>query len=469
MRFTSKYLAEKYMAEPEPLMEICKSWGLTKTNFVVQVDSWFGNFQEPDYDLAFKILKEIDFYSKQRIKDVLKSYRQKIERIVSPKKWQAQDIVLIVPDGYGDSAHRHAYDLSKIWKINRNQIYSISQLNAQAVSDKSILIAFNDTYGTGNQFVTDMASNGSLREIAKQKWLFIVGLTVSDIALNYFQYELPDAYIIRTAAPKTVYEVFNYKEMRRIEELGADVYPPHPLGYGGAGLLVAYEFQCPNNSIPLIWANSITANNEFENYSFPWSPLCEYFPKCKSGKSALTRSSELDIHSGNNITTKGRFCRRTNLEFTDADLELINQTLDKWACSTKTHNEIIRHKLTAWFNNFRSEDKELALKIFSNITYLSLARTREVIKNLRDEVLAMISRMNQTKSDIVLVVTGDDIERNYHYVYDFMRKWGLQLAQVSTLKHICRHPYEVVGKHLVFSIIHGYTRTRRLSPTFGRG
>lgn len=447
MKFTNEYLIRKYRDYRSELETICKAWNIPKEKFVEKVDNWFRNFTPQDYDLAFKILKEIDFYDSDRIRNVLLQVKDDMAKKIAPVKLHKEKILLIVPDGYGDSAHRHAYDLTKIWKIDNSQICSVNQLSAKNVTKDTILVAFNDTYGSGNQFVIDMVKDTILKELSKKCWLFIVGLTISDTARNYLKYTLPDAHILPEISPKTIYDTFNYKETTRIAEIGADIYPPHPLGYGRTGLLVVYEFQCPNNSIPLIWANSKTENNEFEGYTFPWNSLWEYKPKIKNNSDIVLES---ETHTAAKNVFKKAFKSRTNLKFTDDEILTINTIVDNWKFSTKKHNEIVTKKLAKWFDNFELRHKEIALKIFANINFLSLLRTREEIKNLRDKVMSVVSRSGCKNNDVILIITGDEIESSYHYIYDFMRKWGLQLSQVLTLKHVCKHPYEAVGKHLVF-------------------
>lgn len=468
MKFNNEYLVRKYKEYPSEIEAICRAWAIPEDKFAERVDDWFQNFARGDYELAFKILKEIDFYNSARIEKELYLIMNEIEKQLLPTKLDKEKILLIVPDGYGDSAHRHAYDLTKIWGIDNRQICPVNQLPIRNITNDTVLIAFNDTYGSGNQFVTDMVKGTMLRELAIKCWLFVVGLTISDTAREYLKYALPKADILPKASPKTIYDNFNYRETTRISEIGADIYPPHPLGYGRAGLLVVYEFQCPNNSIPLIWANSKTENNEFEGYAYPWNSLWEYKPKTKFDLNSPTAfrkdaNYEPETHTIATNVVRKKFTAKTKLKFTEDELLTINNIVDNWEFSTKKHNTIIKDKLAKWFDNFEPRHKEMALKIFSNINYLSLSRTREEIKNLRDKVTSVVSRSGDKKNDIILVITGDEIESSYHYIYDFMRYWGLQLSQVLTLKHICKHPYEVVHKHLVFFY---HTRIHRTETFF---
>jgi hypothetical protein len=96
--------------------------------------------------------------------------------------------------------------------------------------------------------------------------------------LDRFHAELPDdVHIIPGEPARNAHEFFTADEFERLFELGREVYPPHPDGYGGTALMIAYHFRCPNNSLPLIWADG--RNNAAEGGALPRSPLFPYRPK----------------------------------------------------------------------------------------------------------------------------------------------------------------------------------------------
>ena len=41
-----------------------------------------------------------------------------------------------------------------------------------------------------------------------------------------------------------------------LEKYGRALAPRGPLGYGGTGLLLAFEHSTPDNSLPIFWANT---------------------------------------------------------------------------------------------------------------------------------------------------------------------------------------------------------------------
>ncbi len=442
MKFENNYLRKKFHENPLELNAIRESWEMPEGAFIDKVDKWFTNFSKEDYDLAYNILKEIDYYSKSRYRDKLSEIKSSIEKFIR-KPLKDASVLLIMPDAYGDSAHMHSYHLIKEWEIPIERICVVSKLEDKKIDKDTVLIAFNDTYGSGKQFIEEMfdKQKTSVKNILlRSSSLFIVGLTISEIARKYIINNLGSAKVFPEESPRRIFDnnAFTFSEVTQIMSLGADIYPPHPTGYGGTGLLLAYEHQCPNNSIPLIWANG--KNNEFEDSAFNWVPLFEYRPKIKEEKKIEKKG----------VRVKKKFNHQTKLKFASEDIHRINEIINSWQCSRANHNRIVE-RLNNWFSNFELSNKELALRIFEKINYLSLARTRAEIKKLRDQVLREIElSCGGTKRDIVLVITGNDLESDYHYVYDFMRIWSLQISNVLTLEHIIKHPYEAVDKHLVF-------------------
>ena len=193
--------------------------------------------------------------------------------------FEHQNLVIVTPEGGGDSAHRHAYDLPKAWNLPREQIHSVVDLQYLDLS-KAVLILFNDTYGSGKQFTREIWPRiNSLSE--KPLKIILVAVTIAEAALKKFRSELPDVHIVPDEPALSALDVFSEGEFQRLKELGQRVYPEHPIGFGDTALLTAYYFQCPNNSLPLIWANG--KNNAASGHpARPWSPLFPYYPKTRS-------------------------------------------------------------------------------------------------------------------------------------------------------------------------------------------
>lgn len=419
------------------LESIRHAWDMEEEEFMRRIKDWFENFNGPsEKELAFKIIENIRYYSYEKLRKEIDVIVNKLTRILEKQQRQLSDLLLIVPDERGDSSDMLAYFLSKSG-IRQSQIKVISDLKQVVVTERNLLVAFNDTHGTGNQFVNSILK--CLKPVITDNVLYVVGITITDKAIQYLRSQLPHVEIISASVPKSAAQIFSHQEYILLEDLCGDVYPPHPLGYGDTGLLTAYFYQCPNNTLPIIWANHKTGNNRYEGYAFPWNPLFEYKPKVKEEK----------IDPGKD--SKPGFTQKTKLYFDENDLRKINEIIDGWHCSRTTQHNFIP-KLDHWFDNFTIKEKGLALKLLSRINYLSLARTRDEIRILRNKVMGCIHRnyIDDSKSDLLVVLTGDDSESSYHYVFDFLRIWHLNISQAMSLEYLLKNPYEAVGKHLIY-------------------
>ena len=109
----------------------------------------------------------------------------------------------------------------------------------------------------------------------------VVSVAIAREAIAAFQTELGTAVSLIPSEPAhAAQDVLTKEEMLRVREVGERVYRKWPVGYGNTSLVVAYYFQCPNNSLPILWADG--ANNKSDGSALQWSPLFPYRPKTKS-------------------------------------------------------------------------------------------------------------------------------------------------------------------------------------------
>jgi hypothetical protein len=102
------------------------------------------------------------------------------------------------------------------------------------------------------------------------------------------------------------------------------------MGYGGAALLTAYYFQCPNNTLPIIWADG--ENNRTNDHAYKWSPLFPYLPKKpisarnreRTPKEIATKPSKSTQVQSVTIRSTGDLNYRYRVGLLDIDLGLSN-------------------------------------------------------------------------------------------------------------------------------------------------
>lgn len=248
-----------------------------------KLDNWLGNFTSfEEKKLAIKVFLNIDYFSQEKIENLLNRYKTKISQYLFDRNLSWESVRLIVPDENADSTHYHSYVLRKIWNISQKAIVRKSDIEKDNLENKYIIF-FNDTHGSGKQFLNEFTT--IIQSVNIENCL-IVCITITSSALNNFKIKFQGINVIPEISTPTLFEktLFTLNELKLLETLGNKVYQKHPMGFGKCGLLVAYHFQCPNNNLPIVWANGV--NNSYKDTEknnkeagYPWIPLFEYIPK----------------------------------------------------------------------------------------------------------------------------------------------------------------------------------------------
>ncbi|WP_333803344.1 tetratricopeptide repeat protein, partial [Sulfurospirillum sp.] len=264
------------------------------------VVDWFSNFSnEIQYELALKIFFLIDYRTNKKSIDAIKIYKKQIEQAMH--RLSRDNIVLVSSNRPDDSSNRFIYDIAKNWGLLELNISRKSELKDNVITDKNnFFIFFNDTHGTGNQFVTEFKE---IINTIKEENCAIISITMTNTAIERFKKEFPKIALIQPnfQSTKNIYKhqdenSLTSSDIKLLKELGKNVYSSHPLGYKDTALLIAYSHQCPNNTLPIVWANG--ENNEVDGKAYPWNPLFEY----KKIKKKTTDKTEQKQQEERNLT-----------------------------------------------------------------------------------------------------------------------------------------------------------------------
>ncbi|MEN9868914.1 MAG: hypothetical protein RL748_4504, partial [Pseudomonadota bacterium] len=278
------YLKTLPEADLAHLAERCRAWGMHPAEFARRISHWLENFDnEADWPLALKLINALEYYSEAGFHQLLAERHKAVTRYLLTKGLSPERIWFAVPDDLADSATRHAHPLSKVWHLPNDRFVSFAQLKQMSgLGAQDTLILFNDTYGSGKQFMREVWPDVA-GMVAQLGAVLIVGAAIAAEALALFKREAVGAQVVPNYAVLTVKHLpgFTSAEVTRLNELGQMVYPKHALGFGGCGLLLAYHFQCPNNSLPLIWADGVN-NAVAGKHTFPWTALFPYLGKTRA-------------------------------------------------------------------------------------------------------------------------------------------------------------------------------------------
>jgi len=207
-----------------------------------KVRDWFGNFgTEEEYKLALKIFNLMDYGSNKDIVETIKIYKTQIDQ--SMQTLNTKNLVLISSDENTDSSTSFIYDLGKNWKVQESSTFRKSELSKEIMEDENnYFVFFNDTHGTGNQFVREFKT---LIDTIGQTKCAIISITMTDIAINRFKIEFPNIALIQPSflSTKNIERhqdetTLNSQDIRLLKELGKKVYSKGILGYKDTGLLV---------------------------------------------------------------------------------------------------------------------------------------------------------------------------------------------------------------------------------------
>ena len=252
-------------------------WQLNHSEFYGRLGRWLSNFDElSDRDLALSLLLDLDFYSETRFEealtDRLASLKRKEIHVSGPKK----NAFVVLPPNPVDSAARHGWLISKIGGLAGSEVQRFDQLSAKSIGDH-FLVFINDTHGSGDQFIREIWTKLESMGVRAGR-VVVVGIAIAQKAHDRFQQA--GFVVIPADAASGADAKFNQGKFDRLRILGLKLEPKHPLGYGSTALLVAYHFQCPNNTLPVIWSPG--------REDFPWNPLFEYRGKTYGVKATAT-------------------------------------------------------------------------------------------------------------------------------------------------------------------------------------
>ena len=255
-----------------------------------------------DQRLLFTLLKAVRVVSLEENLQRLKSAGNVIREtlgVPTRKKLSERrdDVVVTYVDGEGKSGQRYASDFAEENTISRNAIlppstfeaafrkFTLTYRNGEA--PKAVVI-IDDVVATGRSlaknvtcFVEEHA--GLLAEsrpkilvyslFATEQGMDRVRTAISKLAYNDIDFRAgemltEDAFAF--AGETGVFGTLGDRDRARalVEDIGANIYPDNPLGYGGKGLLLVMPSTVPNNTLPILHSRSKEARPE-------WQPLFE--------------------------------------------------------------------------------------------------------------------------------------------------------------------------------------------------
>jgi tetratricopeptide (TPR) repeat protein len=264
------------------------------------IHAWLNNFDPSEKDDAILLLRAVRYVSDMEIRGIIESLCAELLRVVNEEIKHC----CFLPLGLdlADTGATYLHQISRQLGLDGSNM--AHELDVLQSSHFEAAIFLDDMIGSGNQaieryhahlaelsmptyYAAVFAFEGGLKKVRSDTKFkdVIAGKILSDEYRAFHEHS----------------RIFSDGDTRaRIRNLavkyGQKLYD-HPLGYDDSQALIAFPHNCPNNTIPIIWAG---ANNE-KKPGIVWHPLFER-RKLHKRKEAAERNKIIQVstpqHSG---------------------------------------------------------------------------------------------------------------------------------------------------------------------------
>jgi hypothetical protein len=257
--------------------------GLDTKDFQKKLELWLSHIPENLRETVIKILPNFKFYDNDRVGKAWSSRGSLLSYHLKEHGITKSSIRTVIENSHKDSSALVQYVISKT-SINsliaEDSILTVDDVAKLAVEDQYIFLYFNDTIGTGDQFIREIWSKIKTRA----KKCIVVALNIAPEGMNKLKNLdsritlIPNEPTRNTLKQLLADGTIKQEEFDKVTEHGDHlVGAGKGLGYGSCALLLAYHYQCPNNTLPIFWATK-----NFDDTDRP--ALFEY--KSKKGDSS---------------------------------------------------------------------------------------------------------------------------------------------------------------------------------------
>jgi hypothetical protein len=268
------------------IAKIVNKWGFrdyAKSTKIQHVRLWLSNFECDEIPFMFNLLNSIYLIDEEKEKELLHLISCNIS-----KKFDLKEIkILSLEEDRASSGSRFLYKLKKELCVAEPDIANDFNYFDTDLKHATHLVFIDDVIGTGEQ------ASKLLKEWSKINnschYYSLLGLQKG---IDYIKNETGISSFSAVVFPeksKVFSEKSTLKNKEKCKEIslkyGEQLYyehtesKRHPLGYEDSQLLICFRDDCPNNTLPIIWAG---LNSELKGLkSTIWHPLFErkYVPK----------------------------------------------------------------------------------------------------------------------------------------------------------------------------------------------
>jgi hypothetical protein len=286
------------MVRAEEIVNLARSWTTYRGRAIGTEDirAWFQQVPEiKSQRILFEILKKVKMYSETHIRERLESAHSIVRTAIPPEvqKTRTQrrnDIAVVYVDGEGKSGSTYAAMYAEQNRISAKAVFGAASFaekilpHIEVHGPPAAVVIIDDIAATGDSLQKNVRNfvleHSSIFETAILRVISLIATQAAyDRLTEAFQgleidVDFRACEVVgdeHRAFPETRagWETEDgwYRAKALCEQLGANIYPNNPLGYGGLGLLVVFPTTVPNNSLPILHSHSKSSSE------VKWNPL----------------------------------------------------------------------------------------------------------------------------------------------------------------------------------------------------
>ncbi|GAB3983474.1 hypothetical protein GCM10028806_56710 [Spirosoma terrae] len=277
-----------------------------------EVVKWMMQFDNNDFELAYRIIKNLNIIGYEELKSALHIAYSKLERMSIDKgtKINSKNTLFAgIGDG-GKSGAMIGYNFRISNELSEENFLdedSFAHIEKGRIEN---LVLVDDIISTGNQAIKEIQKITEtliplgvkniflLTAVGMKEGIKKVEKDTGAYVFSAFEYDTNDTIISFDSSFYDGLEFENRKNLKeRLEYYGKICNPKSPLGYGGIGGLIVFFYNTPNSTIPHIWSTfnawiplfkRTLRINGIDSYYKQFDNLQSQKPKAKPGKEEIT-------------------------------------------------------------------------------------------------------------------------------------------------------------------------------------
>jgi len=240
-----------------------------------RIDRWLGQFVRNDRDLAARVLDCIDFVSNEQMNAAFRFILASLDGWYADEnlrrgKWRF--VAFSTSAGESGDVMLHAFRIAN--RLNGRQYKDLfiykSELLSENLDPQDTVVFVDDFSGTGDQACNTWPEIQELLPGGPRVFLGLIAASNEACRRIEAETELNLIAKIRLVESDNIYSTecryFTVDEKSRLLRYCRRADSQSPRGYGNCGLVIVFGHTCPNNSIPILYANHTRWEGLFRRY-----------------------------------------------------------------------------------------------------------------------------------------------------------------------------------------------------------